>query len=316
MNAFPFSRFSRFNVKVGASLMLGGLLLASCGSPQPNSTSGASSEMAMEAPAADGAAGMPQDNVVQAQANAAPTVPRSQPQLVKTAELGLVVDSVAESIEAITAIARQQQGDLLNLQDQVPQSEVARHTASIQIRVPQDRLEATLTALAELGTVQRQTITAEDVSNQLVDFQARLRNLRKSEELLLEIMERSGNVGDVLKVAQELNNIRSNIEQIDAQLQTLQASVNYSTIRLNLEEAGSLIPPQRSVQLQLQESWEEASHSVGKFTVDLLQLGIWLMAYSPYLLLFAGAATLAYLRTKQTPSSETAPPSNDPSASA
>lgn len=67
-----------------------------------------------------------------------------------------------------------------------------------------------------MGTVENQMITAEDVSDQLVDVQARLRNLRKSEEMVLKIMERSGSVGDVLKAANELSTIRESIERIDA----------------------------------------------------------------------------------------------------
>ena len=127
---------------------------------------------------------------------------------------------------------RNSRGDLLRLDDAIPTDPTQRHTATLELRVPQAKLDLTLDQIAALGTVQSRSVSAEDVSNQLVDFKARLRNLRKSEDVVRGIMERSGSVGDVLKVSQELSNIRNAIEQIDAQLQQLQTQVAYATISL------------------------------------------------------------------------------------
>jgi peptidoglycan hydrolase CwlO-like protein len=94
-----------------------------------------------------------------------------------------------------------------------------------------------------LGTVENRNITAADVGDRLVDFQARLTNLQKTEANLQKIMARAGSVRDVLSFAQELSNVRETIEQIDAQLKTLQNQVAYSTITLNLEAAVSSTIP-------------------------------------------------------------------------
>jgi hypothetical protein len=272
--------------------LCGSAFLVSCASaPLPAADSTSSASAPVEAPATE-------ENFAETADSATATdvaeVPRSLPQMVKTADIAVVVDAVDESLERATAIAHQQQGDVLGLQNQTPPNDYYRHTASLQMRVPQERLEPTLEALSELGTVQRQSITAEDVSTQLVDFQARLRNLRKSEEMLLRIMERSGDIGEVLKVAQEISTIRNSIEQIDAQLSSLQNRVTYSTINLSLEGAIADTPPQRAIDIQLQETWESASHSMGKLTVNFIQLGIWLAVYSPYLLIFVGASFWGY----------------------
>lgn len=249
-------------------------------------------------------AGAPISQSVAQESQEVDSVPRSQPQLAKSAELVLTVGSVSVSLDQVKQIAQQQQGDLLDLQDNTPTGDRTHHTASLQIRVPQTRLDAALQALKGLGTVQRQSLTAEDVSDQLVDYQARLRNLRKTEATLLDIMDRSGSVADVLKVAQELSNVRNSIEQLAAQLTTLQNRVAYSTIHLNLEEAIAALPPQRSATLQLQETWSTATRSLGKSTVDLMQLGIWLLVYSPYWVVLAAIGWFMHsrLKTRQTPS--------------
>lgn len=285
------------------STLMGGMLLTSCASSLSPS---ASMDSAPAAPL-QAAAPMPESaNMAAKQSVADPMpppgvtagVPRSQPKLVKTAQVSLSIDSVKQGIEQVTAIARQQQGDILGLQDQIPSDRSSRHTASMQLRVPQAKLDATLAALAALGTVKQQSITAEDVSTQLVDFQARLRNLRNTETMLLKIMNRSGGIGDVLKVSQELSNVRSQIEQIDAQLTDLSNRVAYSVVNVTLEETIASVLPQPPLASELQESWEQASHAVGQFTVGLMKLGIWLVAYSPYWVVLAIAATVFFQRRR------------------
>ncbi|MBD1939781.1 DUF4349 domain-containing protein [Microcoleus sp. FACHB-68] len=233
------------------------------------------------------------------QAVAAAEVPKAPPQLIKNAGLTLMVKSIDKTMKEVSAIAQTQQGDILGFQNQKPQDSSMRHTASMRIRVPQNKLEATLDALNRLGTVQKQTLTAEDVSNQLVDLDARLRNLRKSEELTLKIMERSGSIGDVLKASQQVNTIRDEIERIDAQLKKLRDQVAYSTILLNLEAAVSASSEtEPALGLRMQETWGQATQSVSEFSLALLALSIWLVAFSPYLLL-GGAAIYGFQRFRK-----------------
>lgn len=298
---------TRFAVAVFLTLS-SAIALPSCGGSQPTgsapggggSSSSGENQVAAPAPpppsAAQRAAGGSQTAGV---SKKAAETPATRPQLIKKAQLSLVVKSLDASSKSVTNIVEKQQGDILGFQNQKPPDSSVRQTASVQIRVPQERLETTLEALAKLGTVENRSLTAEDVTNQLVDSEARLRNLRKSEEMVLKIMERSGSVGDVLKVSQELSNIRESIERIDAQLKSLRNQVAYSTISLTLQTAVSAQQtPEPSLGLRVQETWGKATHSVGELTLGLFGLGIWLLAYSPYLLLI-GAAVYGFNRFKK-----------------
>ncbi|MEA5467381.1 DUF4349 domain-containing protein [Spirulina sp. 06S082] len=209
-------------------------------------------------------------------------VPRVDPQLVKTAEIDLEVESIDAIVTAITDTVKRNQGDILELQNNKPSNVRDRHRAFLRLRVPQQRLDRVLAEIGDLGIPQRQTLSAEDVSNQLVDLDARLRNLRKQEESLLKIMDRSGSVGDVLKVAQELGNIRAQIEQIDAQQKNLRDRVSFSTILVNLETATTTIPRSQPLGGQLGETWDNAVYGVSSLTTGLLKLTLWLLAFSPY----------------------------------
>ena len=246
-----------------------------------------------------GAPAAPESSTSNAAADATAAVaevPKVRPQLIKNASLEVSVLSVEKTLKTISTIVQNQQGDVLSLQDQMPQTDRDRHTLSMQIRIPQDRLDATLDALAKLGTVEGRSITAEDVSAQLVDLSARLRNLRKTEQTLLNIMERSGSIGDVLKVSQEVSRTREQIEQISAQLSNLKNQVAYSTITLQLVEATTTNRVGQPLGLQFGETWNQATSSVSELTVSLLKLGLWLIAYTPYLLIIVGVGVLLYRR--------------------
>ncbi|MBW4641240.1 MAG: DUF4349 domain-containing protein [Gloeocapsa sp. UFS-A4-WI-NPMV-4B04] len=276
------------------SALLGGVVLTSCETGMENRVSAPPSAPAILSQKTASTANLVDE--AQRQPQFEPQVSRTQ--LIKKAALTLVVNSLDKSIQEVLAIAKQHQGDLLGLEDQKSPNNSARHTVSIQIRVPQNQLDTTLDKLTTLGSVQSRTITAEDVADQLVDNQARLRNLQKTESTLLGIMQRSGSVGDVLKVAQELSNVRQSIEQINAQLKSLQNQIAYSTITLKLEAAVSTTTSQRSLNSEVQETWNNSTYSLREFSFGLLRLGIWLIVYSPYLLLF-GATIYGYTRLRK-----------------
>ncbi len=300
----PNNSTTRFAV-VAFLTLSSAITLPSCGgSPPPNATrseaSPSSRENQVTASAPQLAPAPPTgDSRSAAVSKKAAETPATRPQLIKKAEMSLVVKSIDTSTKSVTDIVKKQQGDILGFQNQKPPDSSIRQTATVEIRVPQERLETTLNALAKLGTVENRGLTAEDVTTQLIDNDARLKNLRKSEEMVLKIMERSGSVADVLKASQELSNIRESIERIDAQLKSLQNQVAYSTISLTLEAAVSAQQtPEPALGLRVQETWGKATHSVGEVTLGLFGLGIWLLAFSPYFLLIA-AAVYGFSRFKK-----------------
>jgi Domain of unknown function (DUF4349) len=310
-----------------ASILFGQLLLASCSAAPPPSSQQpmpASSPAAEGVAAKDGADGA-QLQQLRKQENSAPSPSKAvaaQPkaQLIKTASLALRVQNVESMIQKATAVVTARGGDMLGLEDQVPEDSDTRRMATFKFRVPQAELDRTLSDLAKLGTVEARSIQAEDVSTQIVDSEARLRNLRKSETVVLGIMERSGSVADVLKVSQELGQIRSQIEQIQAQVQNLKGQVAYSTINFTLKAAIAQNQQGEPLGDRLKETWSQSTHAVGETTTNLLRLMLWLLAFSPYLL--SGVALIWFIRkghssTKQPPTPinpqpETLPPPSDP----
>lgn len=271
--------------------LAGGLLcsLAMTGCASSNQSSSISADMApQESSAAPELAAAPEaaDRAAGESLPGEPMPPgnpsQAKPQLIKRAELALNVEDTAIAIQAIAQLMTQEQGDILNLNES--RYGDAQRSASLSLRVPQQRLNGTLEKLAALGEVENRSIAAEDVSGQIVDTDARLRNLRKQEEMILKIMEKSGEIKDVLAVSQELANVRQSIEQIDAQLKLLKSQVAYSTINLSLTEPATFTAPQRTkFSEDLKNTWESSTDSVLGFSRSLVKLGLVLLVWSPYL---------------------------------
>ena len=226
---------------------------------------------------------VPANERVSDRSPAVPTASAARaPQLIKHASLRLALPDVDAAIASISEILTRHQGDLLQLSDYDGESRAPRQV-SLQIRVPQTQLDGALESLRNLGTVTNQSISAEDVSTQLVDLQARIRNLRQSEAALLEIMERSGSIADVLEVTRELTAVRETIERNDAQLKSLQNQVAYSTISITLVSTQVPAPTVSPVSEALSQTWTTATTSVRSLSVGLLKLMLWLLAFSPYI---------------------------------
>lgn len=238
------------------------------------------------------------------------TQPR--PQLIKQASLRIELEDIDGGIETIAELLAQYQGDLLELSDQETQASAPRQVW-LELRVPQNSLDPLLDELRALGKVQEQSITAEDVSAQLVDLDARVRNLRQAETALLEIMERSGSIADVLEVARELTNIRETIERTDAQLKNLQNQVAYSTVSVTLISQNRPAPTTSPLGETLSRTWQRASFSVRALSVGVLQLLLWLLVFSPYIAiaLLAIWAGRRYWRTRHSKQNSSLPPQQE-----
>jgi hypothetical protein len=102
--------------------------------------------------------------------------------------------------------------------------------ATISYRVPTERWEDALAALRALGTeVGEQTDTA-DVTGQIVDLDARIRNLRASETALVKHLSDAAKVADVLEIESRLSEVRGQIEQLTAQKANLDDQVAFATL--------------------------------------------------------------------------------------
>ncbi|MFQ5712176.1 MAG: DUF4349 domain-containing protein [Candidatus Geothermarchaeales archaeon] len=124
--------------------------------------------------------------------------------------------------------------------------EKERRIGSVTIRVPQRDFYTVIHRVEQIGEVKERNVKSQDVTEQYVDLEARLRNAQRQEERLLLILEKAVEVKDILEVERELMRTRETIERLTGQMRFLERRVEYATITVALTEPS---PPEPLVQL-------------------------------------------------------------------
>lgn len=109
--------------------------------------------------------------------------------------------------------------------------------ADLVVRVPVENLSAVLEQIRALGRVTQEQLSTQEVTEQVVDLEVRLRNARATEQRLIAVLnERTGKVRDILDVEREIALKRQEIERMEAQRQMLLHRVELATVEVTLQE--------------------------------------------------------------------------------
>jgi hypothetical protein len=114
--------------------------------------------------------------------------------------------------------------------------------ATYELRVPGDRLDALMDSVAALGAVKRRTASAQDVTDVVIDAEARLTSLRASRDRLRQLLDRAASVPDVITVERELARVQGDIESLEGRLAALRGQVAMSELSVELRRKVVLGP--------------------------------------------------------------------------
>lgn len=156
--------------------------------------------------------------------------------VIHTVELRLIVKDTQASLEAVHNLAGELGGYIASSRTWHAEEQLS---ASLTLRVPADQLNTALEKLRALALdVDSESVTGEDVTQEYVDLEARLRNEEAYEEellaLLTETRERTSDAEDILAVYERLTEVRGRIEQIKGRMQYLENMSAMATITVEL----------------------------------------------------------------------------------
>lgn len=121
-------------------------------------------------------------------------------------------------------------------------SEHGEDSACLTLRVPSKTLKAAVAGLGCLGKVTYHNLEGEDVTEQYIDVEARLKNKIALRDRLKLHLEKAKDVKDILAIENELNRVQSDIDSMEGQIKSLRGKVDYATIVLNLEREHKVKP--------------------------------------------------------------------------
>jgi hypothetical protein len=143
--------------------------------------------------------------------------------LLRSAQLTLAVFEVDQKLDAVEATAVQLGGYL-----------ALRGDHQITVRVPRERFDEALKSVEKLGDVLHRSVSAEDVTDQFVDLELRLKNAHALRARLEKLLE-SASVRDAVEIQKELAKVTEEIERFEGKLNLLKNRVAFSTLTVTFE---------------------------------------------------------------------------------
>lgn len=155
--------------------------------------------------------------------------------LIWRADLEFQVKNVNKSTEEINALSVKYNGFV---SDMSMSNNSYRISNTITIRVPNAKFQAFVSAIkGESIFMDKADITSEDVTEEFVDIEARLKTKREVRDRYIEVLQtKTGSVKDIIEAEEAIRVITEEIEAKEGRLRYLNDRVDLSTITLTMYE--------------------------------------------------------------------------------
>jgi len=158
--------------------------------------------------------------------------------IIRNADITIEVDSTADAQHRITSIAESHGGFVVTSEAKQRENiEVSKRTLDIKLvtRIPATRFGVALDEIKQLaGNIPEASVTGQDITEDFIDLEARIRTQKALELQFLQIMKRSGNVEDALEVQRQIADVRTEIEKLEGRKRFLENRSSLSTITVNI----------------------------------------------------------------------------------
>lgn len=182
-------------------------------------------------------------------------------QITREAFITLRVDNVAEAAASIRLLA-------VELKGRVSWEEINDSSgrfgaySTITLAVPSSKLDQALDSLAEMGTVQTRSISATDVTEEVVDVNSRIATMRESIDRLNALMKKSGSVADIAAIEGELTKRQAELDSLLTRQKYLTGRVEMSPITVTLVPKGAEYSQPNPFVEGLQQGWAAFTGSI------------------------------------------------------
>ena len=202
--------------------------------------------------------------------------------IIYTATLAIVVDDFSGVEDSVAALVKQHGGFVAAANVSLNQG--SQRSGTWTVRIPVASFEQFLNASGDLGVPEQREQHGQDVTEEFVDLDARIRSKKKLEERILELLaDNKGEIKDVIEVERELSRVRTEIEQMEGRLRYLTDRTDLTTVTLHVREEQDYTPPQApGLSSQIATTW---SHSTGAIVAAAQNLLLAFVACVPWLLL-------------------------------
>lgn len=165
--------------------------------------------------------------------------------IIRNANLTVEVTSPIESQRKVVSIAESHQGFVVTSEASQRSSGdngKPEITVNLVVRIPSTQFNPVMEEIRAVGIqVTQEKVTGQDVTEEFIDLEARIKNQKALEAQFIEIMKRAGKVADALEVQKELADVRTEIEKLEGRRRFLENQASLSTINVTLQPPTQIV---------------------------------------------------------------------------
>jgi hypothetical protein len=220
--------------------------------------------------------------------------------IIRDADLTIEVASTIEAQQKVTGIAESYGGYVVTTEaKQREHSDPARRTVDVKlvVRVPSNQFNAALGQIENLATnLPQRNISSQDVSEEFIDLEARIKTQKALELQFLEIMKQASEVADALEVQRQLAEVRTDIEKIEGRKRFLENRSSMSTITVNIRTPTPIVVSASSFGHTVHEAVSESVELASGIALFFVRFVIVMAPVFVFVILPAGVVALYFRR--------------------
>ena len=170
--------------------------------------------------------------------------------------------------------------------------------ANLTIRIPDEKVDQFTSDISGMANVVSQNLRREDITLKYVATSSRVTALETEEARLLELLAKAETMEDLLEIEARLTDVRYELENYTSQLRLYDNQVDYATIFLYIDEVQEYTPVEEPTFFErIKNTFSNSLEGLGDGIVNVT---VFLVGNSPYLLTFGALAFLVVLLAKRT----------------
>jgi len=174
-----------------------------------------------------------------------------------TQDIELAFNSIHTQVSAVGGYVEYSNiGNVGYYYDERTKSQEEMRYASINLRVPSDKLDDMVAYVEGLGEVRTKSLNTTDQTDYYYDIDSQIENLKVREERLREIMDKAEKISDILEIERELSRVRNEIDGLTRNLKNIDKRVDYSSMTIQLREvldSSKINPEDRNIFTEAKE---------------------------------------------------------------
>lgn len=214
----------------------------------------------------------------------------------KSGSVKFLVDNIDNALSSVRELNRKYSAEIIDIYDSGRGND---RVLTVTVKLPVDDFETYYEDVRKInGEVTYANVSTSDVTEEYIDITSRLANLKNVEGQLIEILQKAQSVTDILAVQAQLNTVRGDIESYEQRKRYFDNRTDYSQLFLSfsIDKGGLSISDEQWKPLG---EFRVALKALVSVLKGLINVSIWLLVFSPVILIPVSIGVYIKKRTEQ-----------------